>query len=263
MTLLEPGDIVFSGYNQRLIAVSTVIEKAHHADPPDPRDVGKWPKAGWMAGISFVDITPPLPYSDFAQKIIPLLQKVNAPFNAATGKGNLGYLYALPIAAGELLAELIGHQAPDALPTSINQAQEALGDRSTEREALSKARIGQGDFRKNLEGYWSGRCAVSECSRRELLRASHIKPWSASNNVERLDPFNGLLLGAAYDAAFDSYLISFNDKGEIIVASDTPTKDLASVGIDTTLKLRRIDPRHIPYLSQHRELFNLRQVKKL
>lgn len=47
---------------------------------------------------------------------------------------------------------------------------------SSEREAIVKARIGQGPFRKNLIKYWST-CAVTGCMDDALLRASHIKPW--------------------------------------------------------------------------------------
>ena len=50
---------------------------------------------------------------------------------------------------------------------------------------------------------WGGRCAVTGLDLPLLLRASHIKPWRDSDNRERLDPYNGLLLSPSYDAAFD------------------------------------------------------------
>jgi predicted restriction endonuclease len=50
-----------------------------------------------------------------------------------------------------------------------------------------------------------------------LLRASHIKPWAdCETDAELLDVYNGLLLAAHLDAAFDSSLISFNEKGQIL-----------------------------------------------
>jgi putative restriction endonuclease len=58
--------------------------------------------------------------------------------------------------------------------------------------------------------YWGGRCPITGLEQPELLRASHIKPWAdCATDAERLDVFNGLLLGAHIDAAFDSALISF------------------------------------------------------
>lgn len=48
----------------------------------------------------------------------------------------------------------------------------------------------------------------------ELLRASHMKPWAdCSDDRERLDPFNGLLLAVHWDAAFDKGLVTFEEDG--------------------------------------------------
>ena len=55
----------------------------------------------------------------------------------------------------------------------------ALGD---EREALVKARIGQGRFRDALIDHW-GSCAVTEVADQDLLRASHIIPWSEASRT--------------------------------------------------------------------------------
>jgi predicted restriction endonuclease len=52
-----------------------------------------------------------------------------------------------------------------------------------------------------------------------LLRASHIKPWRMSDNSERLDPENGLLLVANLDAAFDAGLLSFTDTGRMLFSA--------------------------------------------
>ena len=40
--------------------------------------------------------------------------------------------------------------------------------------------------------------------------ASHIKPWAVSDDVERLDPHNGVAACPTHDAAFDSGLITIN-----------------------------------------------------
>lgn len=48
----------------------------------------------------------------------------------------------------------------------------------------------------------------------ELLRASHIVPWTeCETDAERLDVHNGLLLSALWDAAFDRALVSFDNEG--------------------------------------------------
>lgn len=90
----------------------------------------------------------------------------------------------------------------------------------TQRETLIQARLGQGQFRDCLMSVWKCKCAVTGVDVPALLRASHIKPWRLSDNSERLDPENGLLLVANLDAAFDAGLLSFSDEGKIIFSSN-------------------------------------------
>ena len=52
---------------------------------------------------------------------------------------------------------------------------------------------------------------------RELLVASHIKPWAAFPD-ERLDPRNGLCLSSLHDAAFDSGLITLDEDNRVVLS---------------------------------------------
>jgi hypothetical protein len=52
------------------------------------------------------------------------------------------------------------------------------------------ARRGQGQFRENLMKIWSSSCAVTGLDCREILRASHIKPWASSTNRQKRDENN-------------------------------------------------------------------------
>ncbi|MGH7460388.1 MAG: HNH endonuclease, partial [Longimicrobiales bacterium] len=70
---------------------------------------------------------------------------------------------------------------------------------STEIDAVVKQRVGQDLFREMLFEYWEGKCVVTGLAVPELLRASHAKPWAVSNDAERLDPYNGLLLAVHLD----------------------------------------------------------------
>lgn len=88
----------------------------------------------------------------------------------------------------------------------------------TERDSLIKSRIGQGSFRTALLEKYHGACIVTGITLKNLLIASHIKPWAVSSNEERLSTENGLLLSANYDRLFDSGLISFDDNRRIIVS---------------------------------------------
>ncbi|MFM7268866.1 MAG: HNH endonuclease, partial [Cyanobium sp.] len=64
---------------------------------------------------------------------------------------------------------------------------------STERDALTKARLGHGLFRHRVAEREPA-CRVTGLARQQFLVASHIKPWRDCDNRERLDGANGLLL---------------------------------------------------------------------
>jgi len=131
----------------------------------------------------------------------------------------------------------------------ITAAESSLPSDETSRKTIIDARIGQGKFRGDLINHW-GSCAVTGAGNTILLKASHIKPWKDSDNIERLDHFNGLLLSANLDAAFDSGLISFNDLGAIIVSE--LFDDAVDFGISASMCLRDIHDKHKPYLQHHR-----------
>jgi hypothetical protein len=121
----------------------------------------------------------------------------------------------------------------------------------TERTAVIQARLGQGRFRQMLAELW-GACAVTGVALREVLRASHIKPWRVSTNAERLDPYNGLLLLPNYDALFDRGLITFADDGALLRSKALTDTDAEQLGIAATACLRMVHDRHRPYLRYHR-----------
>lgn len=121
---------------------------------------------------------------------------------------------------------------------------------ATEREALVKARVGQGNFREDLLRHWHG-CAVTDIRRPDLLRASHIKPWRWSSNAERLDPHNGLLLLPHYDHLFDRGYLTFDDSGAMILSPAIAKLPPARLGVDPTARLRHIEPEHLPFLEYH------------
>lgn len=127
----------------------------------------------------------------------------------------------------------------------------------TVRQQLIEARIGQGRFRQELMAYWQRQCAVTGVAVDEALIASHIKPWAQSDNTERLDAYNGLLLSANLDRLFDRGLIGFADDGRLIRSNRISEADLARLGIAPDARLCRVVPQHLPYLAHHRQAFGL------
>ena len=103
--------------------------------------------------------------------------------------------------------------------------------RFTECQALTKSRIEQVLLRNEVSRI-EPTCRVTGLDQKGLLIASHIKPWRESNNEERLDGSNGLLLSPHIDKLFDKHLISFTLKGELICENEAARKALKAWGID-------------------------------
>jgi len=80
---------------------------------------------------------------------------------------------------------------------------------STERKGLVTSRVGQGYYRQQLLDKWGGRCPITNCDIKEILISSHIVRWAESNDEERLDIDNGILLSPNIDSLFDKYLVLF------------------------------------------------------
>jgi putative restriction endonuclease len=123
---------------------------------------------------------------------------------------------------------------------------------NTEKAAIIKSRIGQGQFRSSLEKKWNSACCITGCKIRAALRASHIKPWKICTNTERLDPNNGLLLTASADALFDSGLISFDEHGKLLHSEILSESDLKLLlgGSEISLQL---DGKQQSYMQHHRQ----------
>jgi hypothetical protein len=87
----------------------------------------------------------------------------------------------------------------------------------------------------------------------ELLRASHIKPWSkCETDAERLDVFNGLLLAPHLDAAFDGGFITVADDGRVVFSARLLDQDRKLLGLDMALRVSGLADGHRPYLDWHR-----------
>lgn len=160
-----------------------------------------------------------------------------------------------PTALGILIRRI--YQLTRALPTTPWQQFEAQTRHlpaTTETERLVQQRIGQAIFRAALLDYWDGACAVTGIDQVELLKASHIKPWSACGDIprERLDVFNGLLLTADVDAAFDCGLVSFDDSGAIILSDRLTVPARTRLAGLRVIDHSRFSTDHSRYLEFHR-----------
>ena len=82
-----------------------------------------------------------------------------------------------------------------------------------------KTRVNQNAFRQIVLANYNRKCAITGIDLPDLLVASHIMPWS-QNEVERLNPENGICLSALYDRAYDKGLIGITEKYQILISSE-------------------------------------------
>lgn len=104
--------------------------------------------------------------------------------------------------------------------------------RETEREAIVRARVGQGLFKERVSKIET-RCRLTGVENPVHLVASHCKPWRDSTNQERLDGENGLLLTPGIDHLFDRGFIGFENNGLLIISPVAHRPSLQRMGVDT------------------------------
>ena len=102
----------------------------------------------------------------------------------------------------------------------------------TEKTVEQKIRIGQNHFRKSLIQEL-GKCPITRINEKRLLIASHIKPWVHSNNEERIDSKNGLLLSPLYDKLFDKGigLITFTLDKRILISNKLSKENIERLSV--------------------------------
>jgi len=120
--------------------------------------------------------------------------------------------------------------------------------------AYQLVRTTQNKFREQLISKW-GQCQVTGFKNPKILRASHIVPWAESNSTERQDINNGLLLVTHLDQLFDSYLISFDNQGKILISKALIAKDQSILGLSKDMGLESPSAEMQNYLKRHRRRF--------
>lgn len=167
----------------------------------------------------------------------------------AVSAGDETILYNLFGRAFQLCGSL-----PDG-PLKVFETATAGLPRATEVERLVVQRIGQDIFRTALERYWQHQCPITGVDNAALLRASHAVPWAESNDAERLDVYNGILLAVHLDAAFDKHLMTFSSTGAVIFASRLSATALRVLNPSNASLHIPLSPFHLPYLERHRARF--------
>lgn len=122
------------------------------------------------------------------------------------------------------------------------------------KKIVRQAREGQGKYREQLLEQCHF-CPVTMISDERLLIASHIKPWAASNDTEKIDPYNGYMLSPMIDKLFDRVFITFTDSRHIVLSEFISPYTWKQIGLknDTFYKALQMDDKRIEYLKFHHE----------
>ena len=116
-------------------------------------------------------------------------------------------------------------------------------------------------FRNDLLSEFNHKCAICNIDKDELLRASHIVPYSKCESVEKemINKNNGLLLCTIHDDLFDKNLISFDSNSGLICITSLDKLDEKLYKLLNISSEIRLDSK---FLNQERKKFlNMHKIK--
>lgn len=124
----------------------------------------------------------------------------------------------------------------------------------SEQQEVRRARDGQGKYREQLLEQCRF-CPFTMIADERLLIASHIKPWAASDDAEKIDPYNGYMLSPLYDKLFDRGFITFTENRHVILSDFISPYTWKQIGLknDTFINALPMDEARIKYLNFHHE----------
>ncbi|SDN46028.1 HNH endonuclease [Fictibacillus solisalsi] len=275
MRNVSQGDVIFNSYNGQMVSVLIAKDDCkEHERPVGLDELDLWEKDGYMVEAEYINLVSPINYKDHMDSILQLQGEKYAPFNRA-GRGNTGYLFRVTAELANFLFEIIerknGHTKeqffihPITDKQVITEVEEGLDSTAvldnTEKDLIIKARVGHSRFKNALLNK-EMKCKICGVSDSRFLVASHIKPWSKSDNQERLDVNNGLLLCPNHDSLFDRGLISFNENGEILISPSLDEATKVFMNIHDFIQIQLTYQQQY-YMEWHREKFFTFSLKTL
>jgi len=261
MREVAPGDLIFSFNNTYRPSIGVAQSNCYEC--PKPTEFGStglnWERIGWKVNVKFHALQNVIRPRDHMAVIGPLLPNKYSPLQQ-NGSGLQGvYLTELNPALAEVVVSLVGHEAK--VLAQGNRSDDVRGYMSadtaglleweehlrrqveadetiteTEKQTLVFSRIGQGKFKDNVKRIESS-CRITKVDKIEHLRASHLKPWRDSDNEERLNGENGLLLTPSIDHLFDRGFISFENNGDLLISPVSHKQSLEKMGVPVETKL--------------------------
>ena len=266
MKEVQPGDVIFSFCDTKIKAIGRVTSPAETQPQPEFRKYNEgWSTEGWFVETDFAELDNQIRPKDHIDKIRDLLPSKYSPLQQNGNGIQSVYLANVPTEMATILIQLIGSEASNKIDYLVD-IENVLGRPSDDLDAqivertdigaveqirLLRSRRGQGVFKRNVMLHEKG-CRVTNVTDIRHLRASHIQPWSLSDDKQKLSGSNGLLLSPHIDHLFDKGWISFGDKEEIIVSKNLTSGLPSAWGIDLDHKVGKFTDTQSEFLEFHR-----------
>lgn len=267
MTKVAPGDIVFSFCDTYIKAIGVVQGFCESKGKPQEFGIAGdyWSEDGWLVPVIFkeLDLIHQVRPKDHIDELRPLLNFEYAPLIPESGNGKQAvYLTKVTPNLAQVLCNLLRIDL-ESIQTDLfnpeakaDKEEELIKDdpslTETTKKALINARRGQGKFKNNVAEI-SNKCFFTGVSDDNFLRASHIKPWAESDNKERLDGNNGLLLVPHIDHLFDKGYITFMSTGALVISSQLPDEVINAYRLFEYKIDRKLNDQQQNYMNYHRE----------
>lgn len=245
---VKKGDRIFHYVKGAIVAISVAKGVYRKESKPLGADsTENHQTAGYLVPAEYRELESPLNIRDNLEEIVGLLPIKYAAFKE-DGSGNPGYLYPCNEELAIKLLECIS-QLNIYIPEEeqLELAMEVV--RVTEHnplitliaetilEAKTKIQRGEQQFRKSLLPLWHKECPLCGMDIDAVLKASYAKPWKDSTDLEKLNPYNGLLLCSNHEAMFSAGLISFTGKGKLSIARQIPEEKYLGYGLKKGMKI--------------------------
>jgi putative restriction endonuclease len=259
---VKAGDVIFCHRAGNIIFVAVALKDAYSAKRPETGIYDQWNDDGFRIDVDLTPLTAPVSVAGFKPTLIAIHNQNCSPvLFTKTGGTAQQYMVHLPSGAGALILSYLGDVEIKVSEQSFERQKGSKLSKGSNRETIIQARVGQGQFRQDVLSIWKNTCPVTGLAKPELLVASHIVPWSLSDETQKIDPNNGFPFSPAVDKLFDKGYISFNDNGQLLFKkSAIDSQDLKILGLLPNTKILGLNTQQIAYLAEHRKLFHFNNL---
>lgn len=255
---VKKGDVIFCCHNQYIVFVAVASSDAFECGRPEDPVFEAWELEGYRIDVDLVELSTALSIKGLKPTLYQYYNDHCYPKLLTTSGLRQNYLTLLGDSAAAYILNELGEDSfliQDGIIKNSSKSDVTSRKRKgSSREVIAKARNGQQQFRKDVLELWNNTCPITKVQVSELLIASHIVSWQLSDEVEKVDKYNGFPFSPDVDKLFDKGLISFTEHGELLLHPNLDSSILSQLGISLTAKIE-LKEKNIGYLQRHRKIF--------